>query len=102
MTPKPSASKTLETKIAKAVSLQSQVDVHISRGNEAESERISRLYEAEIKSIFSERHGDIEYVLAKLEFSRNLLLAEHPMPTLVEKVFSSLKADLSLMKSDEA
>jgi len=91
----------LETEIAKALNLQSQIDRHISQGNEAEIDKLSREYETVIKVIFALHKGDSDHILAKVDFSRDLLLAEHPMPTLVDAVFASLREDLHLVFSDK-
>jgi len=92
----------LKIEIAKALDLQSQIDKHISQGHEAKIDTLSREYEAVIDGIFALHKGDSEHILAKVNFSRELLLAEHPMPSLVETVFASLQEDLSLVFSDDA
>jgi len=101
MTLKSKPAIALEAKITDAEHLQAQIDSHIAAGDEAQFERLSYEYEALIKAIFAKHHSDIDYILTKLGFSRNLLIAEHPMASLVDDVFESLRGDISLMKSEK-
>ncbi len=102
MTSSFSSAVNLKAEIAKALELQKQIEVLIAKGHEVETDRLSREYEAVIKRIFALHKGESEHILTKVEFSKELLLAEHPMPTLVEAVFASLKEDLNLVFLDEA
>jgi len=81
--------------IEAAEQLHSKLESVIESGDEAQGDEIAMLYEAELDKVFGHNSETKICVTTKLNFMKDLLSAEHPMPRLVERAFDSLSADIN-------
>ena len=87
--------------ISKTAELQSLVEFYISQDNEIEAEKYSKLYELEIQKIFQLRDLSQPDLIVKLDFAQTLIAEEHPMASLIQMVFESLREDITELFSGE-
>ena len=74
--------------------LRSNLDAIIQTGDEAEVDTASKLYEEELEKVFSFKAKTHNCVSTKLNFTKTVLITDHPIPDLVERAFESLSEDL--------
>jgi hypothetical protein len=97
----PNSKKTnLSPIIETAQQLHSKLESVIESGDEAQGDEIAMLYEAELDKVFDHTSETKMCVTTKLNFMKDLLSAEHPMPRLVERAFESLAADMKNLLGD--
>jgi len=86
--------------IKTAEQLHAQLENVIESGDEAKGDAIAVLYEAELDKVIGHNSETKICVTTKLNFMKDMLSAEHPMPRLVERAFESLSADIEHLIAD--
>jgi len=73
------------------------LEAAIKDGDEVEADRISKLYEVELETVFNFKCQTQSCVATKLTFVKDFLAIDHPMPNVVERVFESLSVDIEYL-----
>lgn len=74
--------------------LQALIEKSIFDGNEAETDRLSKLFEEQLEKVFSYAVQSREDLQLKLKLSKTILMVDHSLPSLVERAFDSLLKDI--------
>jgi len=69
----------------------------ICAGNDTEADKLSLQYEEEVEKILSYEGQTQECLIIKLDFSKKVIKIDHPVESLVERVFESLSKDVQLL-----
>lgn len=87
----------LESMVENADRLYLCLEQEICAGNDAEADKLSLQYEDEVERILSYEGQTRACLIIKLDFSKKVIKTDHPVESLVERVFESLSKDVQLL-----
>lgn len=87
----------LVSMVETAEKLLVDIEQQISAGNDSEAEKLSQQYEDELEKVFSHKSTSRDCLITKLDFSKRVIVIDHPIEELVERAFESLSDDVQIL-----